>query len=138
MTYLCERYPHVGYLIGESPEERAVINQYVSWYQNHFRPAMFKPIRMYLGAVMMGQQILQAHRDSLFAEMFEAIKKFDELLSLNPGKYLCGDKLSIADLLFFYELTNLTYFGLDHEKYPQVKRWFVEVYRIKEVKTITH
>jgi glutathione S-transferase len=75
MAYLCEKNPHVGYLIGESPQERATINQYVSWYQNYFRPAMFKPIRMYLGGVLMGQKILQAHKDSLFGEMFEAIKK---------------------------------------------------------------
>jgi len=32
--------------------------------------------------------------------------------------------MSIADLLFFYELTNLNYFGLDHNEYPGIKRWF--------------
>ena len=77
MTYLCEKCPSVHYLIGDTVEERAVINQYMSWYQGFFRPAMFKPIRMYLGAVMMGQQINKAHRDALFSEMFDAIKKFD-------------------------------------------------------------
>ena len=56
--------------------------------------------------------------------MSEAIQKFDELLSLKKTTFLVGDKLSIADLLFFYEMTNLTYFGQDHEKYSQIKRWF--------------
>ena len=99
---------------------------------------MFKPIRMYLGAVFTQQPLAKHHRDALFAEMSEAIKKFDELLSLKKTKFLVGDKLSIADLLFFYELTNLTYFGQDHENYPQIKRWFGEVYNIPEVKVITH
>lgn len=46
--------------------------------------------------------------------MFLAIKKFDEILGLGGSKFLVGDKLSIADLLFYYEMTNLTYWGLDH------------------------
>lgn len=79
---------------------------------------------MYLGAVLMGQQIMKNHRDILFGEMFEAIKKFDELLSINKTRFLTGDKLSIADLLFFYEITNLTYFGYEHQEYPEIKRWF--------------
>ena len=99
---------------------------------------MFKPIRMYLGSVLMGQQIMKNHRDVLFGEMFEAIKKFDEILSVNKTRFLTGDKLSIADLLFFYEMTNLTYFGYEHEKYPEIKRWFSEVYKIPEIKSITH
>ena len=63
---------------------------------------MFKPIRMYLGAVFTGKGVMKLHRDALFGEMFDAIKKFDELLGINKTRYLCGDKLSIADLLFFY------------------------------------
>ena len=102
MTYLCERYPSIHYLIGDTIEERAIINQYVSWYQGFFRPAMFKPIRMYLGAVFSGQQLMKMHRDALFDSMFDAIKQFDELLGLNKTRFINGDKLSIADLLFFF------------------------------------
>ena len=38
----------------------------------------------------------------MFSEMFEAIGKFDELLGKNKSKFIAGDFLSIADLLFFY------------------------------------
>jgi glutathione S-transferase len=56
--------------------------------------------------------------------MFSAIGKFDELLAQGGTRFLAGEKLSIADLLFYYEMTNLVYWGLDHEKYTNVKRWF--------------
>ena len=41
-------------------------------------------------------------------------------------------------MLIYYEMTNLVYFGLDHHKYKEVKKWFEEVYKVDEVKAITH
>jgi glutathione S-transferase len=35
LLYLCEKYPHLPKtLSGRTIEERAIINQYLSWYQN--------------------------------------------------------------------------------------------------------
>lgn len=70
--------------------------------------------------------------------MFTAIGKLDEVLSRNKTRFLAGDRLSIADLLFYYEMTNLVYWGLSHDKHEHVRKWFVEVYKVKEVKEITH
>ncbi len=77
MSYMCELYPTISYLRGETVEERAIVNQYVSWYMNYFRPAMFKPIRLYLGAVFSQRPLNEAHRNSLFEDMFAAIAKLD-------------------------------------------------------------
>lgn len=99
---------------------------------------MFKPIRMYLGAVFTQRPLNLHHKNTLFEEMFSAIAKFDELLGKCGTRFLTGEKLSIADLLFYYEMTNLIYWGLDHEKYKNIKRWFAEVYKVQEVKNITH
>jgi len=57
MVYLCELYPHIAHFYGKTIEERAVVNQYLSWYQSSFRPAMFKPVKMLLGAVLFKQKI---------------------------------------------------------------------------------
>lgn len=35
-------------------------------------------------------------------------------------------------------MTNLILFGLNHDNYPEVKRWFAEVYKVEQVKAITH
>ena len=137
MTYLCEKYPTLSYLSGESIEQRAVINQYVSWYQSYFRPALFKPIRMFLGAVFSGVAVKKSHKEDLFKDMFQAIATFNQILRSNGNKFIAGDRVSIADLLLFYELTNLKYFGLNHDEYKDVKRWFEEVHNVPEVKRIT-
>jgi glutathione S-transferase len=56
--------------------------------------------------------------------MFEVIEKLNSLLAISRNKFIAGDSVTIADLLFYHELTNLVYFGLDHDNYPEVKRWY--------------
>jgi hypothetical protein len=34
----------LGKYYGTTPKERAKVNQHLSWYQNFFRPALFRPI----------------------------------------------------------------------------------------------
>lgn len=47
LLYLCEKYTQIPRaLSGRNIEERALVNQYLSWYQNEFRPAFFEPIMM--------------------------------------------------------------------------------------------
>ena len=70
--------------------------------------------------------------------MLNMIGKLDEQLALNKTRFIAGEKLTIADLLFFFEVTNLIYFDLTHDTFPAVRRWFEEVYQVEAVKTITH
>lgn len=70
--------------------------------------------------------------------MFDVIAKLNEILAKNRTKFIAGDRVSIADFLFYFEMTNLVYLGLDHDKYTEVKRWFSEVYQVAEIKAITH
>jgi hypothetical protein len=35
-------------------------------------------------------------------------------------------------------MTNLLYFGMNHEKHSEIKRWYDTVYQVEEVKAITH
>lgn len=61
---------------------------------------------------------------------------FDKLLSTRP--YVAGDSLTVADLLFFFELTNLMLYKMDWSKYTNVDNWFKRVYAVPEVKQLTH
>lgn len=59
--------------------------------------------------------------------------------SNKKGNFICGtEQPTIADLLIFFEVTNVVYFGIDHTKYSHISRWFTHVYSIPEIKTITH
>lgn len=57
-------------------------------------------------------------------------------MALKNTKYIGGNYPSIADFLYFYELTNLTYFKTNIEQYKQLTSWFQRVYEIAEVKNI--
>jgi glutathione S-transferase len=47
LLYLCEKYPQIPKsLSGQTIQERALVNQYLSWYQNEFRTVFFEPISM--------------------------------------------------------------------------------------------
>lgn len=138
MIYLCERYPHIAKYYGETLEQRAITNQYISWYQNFFRPFMLSPVRLFLNAFFTKKPVYEHQQKTLIDGMFDVIEKLNELLAKNRTKFIAGDKVTIADFLFYHEMTNLVYLGLDHEKYREVKRWFEEVYQIPEVKAITH
>lgn len=50
--------------------------------------------------------------------MWISIHQFDGLLNFYGGQFMGGSNPSIADLLFYYELTNLQYFKCNHDKYP--------------------
>lgn len=45
LVYLCEKYPDIlGKYYGTTMQKRGIVNQHLSWYQNSFRPALFKII----------------------------------------------------------------------------------------------
>lgn len=43
-------------------------------------------------------------------EMREALKTFDDLLKIGGTKFTTGDKPNCADLLIYFELTNVLYY----------------------------
>jgi glutathione S-transferase len=46
--------------------------------------------------------------------MWTAVEKFDQLISFNGTKFLAGDNPTIADFLFYHEMTNLIILGKNH------------------------
>ena len=52
--------------------------------------------------------------------------------------HLANNTITIADLLIFFDTTNLIFYGKDTGEYKEVDRWFKKIYAIPEVKTIVH
>lgn len=40
--------------------------------------------------------------------------------------------------MIYFEVTILAYHGKDHYSYPNINRWFINIYAIPEVKMVTH
>lgn len=58
------------------------MNQYLSWYQNSFRPAMFKPFRAFLTASISGKDIDEEKMLQFWKEMWQGIHQFNHLLNI--------------------------------------------------------
>lgn len=138
MIYLCERYPNLTAYYGETLEQRAITNQYISWYQNYFRHFLVGPVRNLLTALVAKKPVQEQQQKTLVDGLFEALATLETILTKSKTKFIAGNTVTIADILIFYEMTNLILLGLEHDKYKEVKRWHAEVYQVPEVKAITH
>ncbi len=62
------------------------------------------------------------------------MKQLDGLLGKSKGRFATGDQLTIADLQYYYEVTNLIVYERPFDEYENVKRWFGVVREVKEVR----
>ena len=116
MIYLYEafnRIPRSYY--GEKPEERAMVNQYLAWYQWRFRPKMFRLVVLIKGYFFKQQSIYQSQVDEFYKEMDEVVQELDKIL---VGKnYIANNTPTIADLLFYFEMSSLPFYGREISNY---------------------
>lgn len=49
-----------------------------------------------------------------------------------------SNQISIADISIYFVVTILVYYGKTHFEYPNIDRWFKNVYGVHEVKIGTH
>jgi glutathione S-transferase len=63
--------------------------------------------------------------------LLKAIGELEKIMATKKGKFLCGDNLTIPDLLFYFCVCNLSYFGKNQSDYPNIAEWFGELYQIK-------
>ena len=70
--------------------------------------------------------------------MNASLSEFEQILKHNGSPFVAGENLSIADLLYFFELTNL----IVYEKmkllssYKLITSWYTRVSEVPEVKAI--
>jgi glutathione S-transferase len=57
-------------------------------------------------------------------------------MTKNNTNFIAGNIPTIADLLYFYELSNLVYFKVSQERYKSINDWYKRIYSIPEVKNI--
>lgn len=77
MIYLCERYPHLAPYYGETLQQRAITNQYISWYQNFFRPFMAAPLRLFLNALFSKTPVYEHQQKTLIDGLWDVVEKFN-------------------------------------------------------------
>jgi glutathione S-transferase len=46
--------------------------------------------------------------------------------------------VTLADLVFYFDVCNTAYFGINAANYPHIWQWFQRLYANRELKIITH
>lgn len=46
--------------------------------------------------------------------------------------------MTLADLVFYFDVCNTAYFGIKATIYPYLWQWFQRIYANREIKIITH
>lgn len=113
------------------------MNQHLNYYQNFFRPALFKIIflKLYEG-LREGKPVMENQMRAAEKEMFAMVKEFEAFLQTGGTDFVAGDRLTIADLQFYFELTNFTYYEKSFADYKLTTSWFNRVGEVPEVKAI--
>lgn len=109
----------------------------MSWYQSEFRQALSGIILLKIYGVLVNKQTLTTEKlRNAERNIDNQLKLFDRLLSKRT--YAAGENLTIADLLLFFELTNLMLYKKSWSEHTNVDAWFKRVYAVSEVKSLTH
>lgn len=139
MSYLCEKYSNriPSHYAGSTIAERAAVNQYLSWYQAMYRPGLFKIIFLKVyGKLRKGIDFNSVQLASAEKQMHESLKQLNH--RLKDRQYIATEYISIADLLVYFETTNLVYYDMEDllSKYSHIGEWYQRMGKIGEVKNI--
>jgi glutathione S-transferase len=60
------------------------------------------------------------------------------LLGSRKTPFIAGEQVTIADLLLYFELSNVMLYKKEWSQYKNMDAWFKKMYGIPELKQITH
>lgn len=124
MKYLCTRHNVPEHWYPRQPERRARVDEYTAWHHTNTRPHAAK---VFLLEVLIPLQTGSAvDEERLFRALSELEDTLDRLESmfLRRQPFLCGDDVSVADLLAVCELMQPLGAGRDVlQRRPQLQRW---------------
>ncbi|KAL6115035.1 uncharacterized protein ACO6RY_05665 [Pungitius sinensis] len=124
MKYLCNKYDVPEHWYPRQPERRARVDEYTAWHHTNTRP---HAARVFILEVLLPSQTVSPVDEARLSRAVSQLEDtLDQLESMFLGRqpFLCGDDISVADLLAVCELMQLLAGGRDvMERRPQLQRW---------------
>ncbi|TNV76384.1 hypothetical protein FGO68_gene7513 [Halteria grandinella] len=141
MKYLCNTQEGIpSHYWPKDSQQRAHVDQFLEYYQNHFRPSLIEPLRFKMMKALAKIDYEPAAFEAALAQLWKEVDTLEAYLGQHEGAFIVNDQPTIADLQLFFEFQNLIYIGLEKswetEKYPQVTAWYNKVIALPEVKSI--
>ncbi|CDW80399.1 glutathione s-transferase theta-1-like [Stylonychia lemnae] len=117
-------------------KERYRVDQFLEYYQFHFRPALLSPLRTRIGQKFAKMDIPQDVLDFQEQNKKTALDTLERLLHQYEGDFLASNQISIGDFQIYFELTNLILLKETWETYPAITAWYNKVSENEHVKKI--
>jgi glutathione S-transferase len=137
LTYLCEAFPEqLQSYYGFTLAQRTQIHQYLSWYQASYRPALNAIVILkFVQGLRGGEPVTKKALEKAEKKMCDGFDFMEN--RLNKGNlYLCGQTLSIADILFFCETTLIELYQFDISKWTHLRAWYDRILENQAIKVI--
>ncbi|XP_041792578.1 glutathione S-transferase theta-2 isoform X2 [Chelmon rostratus] len=104
MKYLATKYDIPEHWYPRQPERRARVDEYTAWHHNNTRPHAAKVfILEVLLPAQSGSQVDEVRLTRALSELDDTLDKLESMF-LGRQPFLCGDDITVADLLAICEL----------------------------------
>ncbi|XP_054467268.1 glutathione S-transferase theta-2 [Anoplopoma fimbria] len=124
MKYLATRYDVPEHWYPRQPERRARVDEYTAWHQTNTRP---HSARVFILEVLLpgqtGSPVDEVRLLRALSQLEDTLDKLESMF-LRRQPFLCGDDISVADLLAVCEIMQPLGGGRDVlQQRPQLQRW---------------
>ncbi|KAL3063562.1 hypothetical protein OYC64_003182 [Pagothenia borchgrevinki] len=124
IKYLVNKYDVPDHWYPRQPERRARVDEYTAWHHTHTRPHAAKVFLLeVLLPAQTGSPVEEQHLIRALSQLQETLDQLESMF-LRRQPFLCGDDITVADLLAVCELMQPEGGGRDIlQDRPLLQRW---------------
>ncbi|KAK2838230.1 hypothetical protein Q5P01_015442 [Channa striata] len=124
LKYLATKYNIPDHWYPRQPERRARVDEYTAWHHSNTRPHTARVFFLeVLFPAQTGSQVEEGRLLRALSQLSETLDKLESMF-LRRQAYLCGEDITLADLLAICELMQPLGGGRDVlQDRPQLQRW---------------
>ncbi|XP_042277477.1 glutathione S-transferase theta-2 [Thunnus maccoyii] len=128
LKYLATKYDVPEHWYPRKPERRARVDEYTAWHHSNTRPHAAKVfILEVLLPAQTGSQVEEGRLIRALSQLDDTLDKLESMF-LRRQPFLCGDDITVADLLAVCELMQPLGGARDVlQQRPQLQRWRTRV-----------
>ncbi|XP_035771811.1 glutathione S-transferase theta-2 [Neolamprologus brichardi] len=128
LKYLTTKYDVPEHWYPRQPERRARVDEYTAWHHTNTRPHAAKVFLLeVLLPAQSGSPVDEARLNRALSDLDDTLDKLESMF-LRRQPFLCGDDITVADLLAACELMQPLGGGRDVLKErPQLQQWSTRV-----------
>ncbi|PCI22605.1 MAG: dichloromethane dehalogenase [Piscirickettsiaceae bacterium] len=127
--YLNEKFDMPSHWFGATAQQKAIIQQYCHWHTSYLRRGAGAFFYSHFAECIWGKRDYSKEIAKGRYILDDSLNYLERWLTNNS--YLCGDKISFADLLAYHELVSHVAGEIlgneDWQKHPNVKQWFDKI-----------